>query len=306
MTLEMNRGAAWICVAAGALLQALLLGAALRRRGLLRAANCWILLLPAALGLGLARGGFEALQAGDRFSDFRWCYTLGLAGMACGTALAARIAGGKPMDLLDENAFGICLAMAFARGAQRWMGEAGIGPILEQFHLFTMVNDWEEPVLATWAVEAAACLLAAGAVLAAGRRKPRHSGGSFWLAVFFLLIPQILIEQFRSGAYLRFEMMRLEQALFALFALAGIADLCAQVSRGAEKGRAGIWWPVPAFLACCGAIAFLQFVLDGKLAEWPAELCWALYAAMIAGMLAIAWAAVRRADQRGNGKDACV
>jgi len=299
MTLEMHEAAAWLCFAAGALIHAGMLGRSLKKAGGIGNGAAWkwaLLLLPAAMGLGLARGGFEVLQPGDSFSSFRWCYTLGLAGMAAGTALAARLCGADALRALDETAPGLCLAMAFARGAQRWLGEAGIGPILEENNLLTMVNDWEEPVLATWAVEALACLAAAAIVWAAGKRKPRARGGSFLLAVFFLLIPQILTEQFRSGAYLRYEMMRLEQALFAIFTLAGILAMCVRTARGKRAGFWKTWWPGIAFVACCGAVAVIQFMLDGKLMECPAAICWTMYALTVAGMLAIAVFSVRRAD----------
>ncbi len=303
MKLEMNPGAAWACLAVGMLLCVLPLVRSLKKAGRLCAKNAWALVLPAALGLIAARGGFELLQMGDAFSSFRWCYTAGLAGMACGTVLAARVCGADGWTALDESAPGLCLGMALARAAQRWMGEAGIGPILEKPNLLSMVNDWEEPVLATWAVEALACLAAAGIVAAAGRRQPRRRGGSFWLAVFLMLIPQILTEQFRSGAYLRFEMMRLEQARFALLTLGGILWLCGGTRRNGEDGFLRTWWPGPAFVACCGVVAALQFMLDGKLMEWPAWLCWTLYAMTIGIMLLISVYSVRRADRGAGGKD---
>ena len=143
---------AWICLLAGALIQGFFLLRSLRGQGKGGMKSLWLPILPVGLGLGLARGGFELLQAEESLAAFRWCYTLGLAGLVGGTALAARLAGAGMARTLDECAAGFCLTMAFARLAQRWLGETGMGPILDAPNLFTMVNEWEEPVLSTWLI----------------------------------------------------------------------------------------------------------------------------------------------------------
>ena len=102
-----------------------------------------------------------------------------------------------------------------------------MGPILDAPGFWAMMNDWDEPVLAVWMIETGICLLAAAAAAWLARRKGRRPGSAFAGATF-LMIPQILAEQFRSGEYLRFMMMRLEQALFALLAPGGaVIWLCA-------------------------------------------------------------------------------
>ena len=297
MPMKMNSGAAWACAGAAAILAAAGLYTALKRLGKFRPRLCWTLLLPGILGLGLARAGFELLQWDEPYAAFRWCYTMGFFGMTLGAAVAARAADASAAETLDGCAAAFCLAMAVGRLAQRWLGEAGMGPILDEGGWFTMLNDWDEPVLSAWLVETICCLAAAGATLAAGRRKPALPGGTFCLAVFFLMAPSVLTEQFRSGAYLRFMMMRLEQALYALGMLHALFWLGRRIGRLNPSAGIRAYAPCGIFLILCGGIALIQFILDGKIASWPPALCWALYGGMIAGMLGLGIWTCRRADQ---------
>ena len=303
MRMEMNLPAAWALLLAGEVIYAAALAFRLRKQGALRTRTAWSLLLPAALGLALSRGGFELLQIGEGYAgggwSFRWCYSLGLAGMIGGTALCARISRTGAAKTLDGCAAALCLAMALARCAQRWLGETGIGPILDEPGIMTMLNDWDEPVLATWMIETIACLIAAGCVLAASRRSPRRDGGTLCLAIFAMLIPQILIEQYRSGFYLRFMMMRLEQALFAVFALAALIRLCAAIRRAEGIPTMRAFGPVWLFIGMAGVIAAVQFILDGKLIRIPTEIAWMIYMLMIDRMLSLCVRCVRRADRAG-------
>ena len=295
MPMKTQPAAAWLCAGAGLLIQMILLALTLRKREGFRGIRLLALLLPPALALGLARGGFALLQWEEGFADFRWCFTTGLLGLALGTALAARTAGAKSSEVLDENAVGICLAMAAARLSQRWLGETGIGPILDGPGLFAMISEWDEPILAAWLIETLICLAAALAVRLAGRKR---KDGRFCLALFCLLIPQILAEQFRSGAYLRYRMMRLEQALYFAVVLCATVYLCRR-ARGGLKAYA----PVLAEILTAAGIAVTQFLLDGKIAEVPAALSWTLYGIFIAGMLAaavIAWIRAEKPETEGN------
>ena len=302
MRIVMIPGAAWACVAAGGLTLAVFLWRSLSRQGRMRIGAAWTLLLPALMGLGLARAGFEALQALEEYGafqwTFRWCYTAGLAGISLGVWLAARRSGASPGKTLDAMAPAICLAMAFCRGSQAFLGETGIGPILDHSRPWTVLNDWEEPVLATWMLETVWCLLCAAAAAALQRRQPQRAGNTFWMAACALLIPQILLEQFRSGAYLRFMMMRLEQVLYLAWALAAV--FLAEKRRARRLGRKGpgAYPGVFALLALAAGIALCQFMLDGKvLPSWPKGIGWGLYGAMILGMGAVC-ARILRQDDR--------
>ena len=295
MRLIINETAAWICVLLGAGIQTAALAWRLKEQNRLKAARAWALLLPAAAGLLAAKGGFEALQTQESYAQFRWCYTCGLLGMMAGTALCARISGVSPLRTLDGTAVSLCAAMAAARLAQRWLGETGMGPILDSPGLFAMVNDWDEPVLATFLIEVLVCLLAGLGTWIWKRRKERAEGNSLCLALLLMMIPQILTEQFRSGEYLRFMMMRLEQALYALVSLGTLIYLCRKAAVLRLRGWKS-WLPAAVFTALAGVIALVQFMLDGKVADCPAEICWTLYALAIAGMLAAGWAAVHGAE----------
>ena len=298
MPLVTNLPAAWICVLAGTVLLTAVLALSLKRQGRLTGRTAAVCLLPAVLGLLLAKGGYVLLQWEDNYASFPWCFSTGLLGLTAGTALAARLAGGSIADTLDDCAAALCLAMACARLSQRWLGLTGIGPILDETGFYAMINDWEEPVLATWMIETAACLAAAGITALRGRKKEgRVPGGSLCLALFLLMIPQILTEQFRSGAYLSFMMMRLEQVLFALIALGALLYLCAVLRRKNAMRLPGVILTLAAFFLMLGFIALLQFILDGKVADWPAGLCWGLYGLTIAGVLGLCIGILRWADR---------
>lgn len=298
--MENNPAAAWICAAAGIILHWAALARSLGKRGKLTPGTAVCLLLPGMLGLLFARCGFTLLGWDSEYASFRWCYTTGLLGLAAGTALAARAAGVKALPVLDETAAAACLCMAAARLSQRWLGETGMGPILENEGILTMLSEWEEPVLAVWAIETGICLLAAAAAAVMNRRRPRAAGGTFCAVVHFLMNPQILAEQFRSGEYLKFMMMRLEQALFALAGLGTLIWLCEKYRRTAGRPGPAAYAPAAGYLACAGIIAFAEFTLDGKLAEIPAAASWTLFGAAAAGMTVLALYAVRRLDRKAG------
>ena len=119
MPLVTNLPAAWICLLAGAALLTAALARSLKRQGRLTGRTAAVCLLPAALGLLLARGGYALLQWEDNYTSFHWCFSTGLLGLTAGTALAARLAGGRIADTLDNCATALCLVMACARLSQR-------------------------------------------------------------------------------------------------------------------------------------------------------------------------------------------
>ncbi len=301
MTILENHGAAWACTAAGLLLYTAWLCRCLGKGGHLKAGKAWCLLLPAALGLLCAKGGYLLLQWEETLSAFQWCYTTGLLGLIAGTALAARLCGADPLKTLDETAAAACLCMAAARLAQRWLGESGLGPILDSEGFLTMVNDWEEPVLATWMIETFLCLLAGGATALWRRRLPRAVGGTCAGMVHFLLDPQILAEYFRSGDYLRFMMMKLEQAVFAVTGLAVLILLGIRLRRTKPVKALNAFAPAIGYTALAGMIALAEFLLDGKLVDaFPAPISWSMFGMSVAGMIALAVWAVRRVDKAEN------
>lgn len=303
MPMVYQPAAAWICVAAGILLHAGWLSVCLKRRGSKAGFHGLELLLPGALAILCAKGGYELLQTGESYAMFRWCYTTGLVGLSIGTGLAARFRGAKAAEILDGTATAVCLAMALARLSQRWLGETGMGPILDSEGFWTMINDWDEPVLATWLLEAGMCLLAAGATKLWHRRSPRAAGGTFCGMIHFLLDPQILLEQFRSGDFMRFMMMRLEQVLFALFSLGVLIWMAVRIRK--TQAGVGAWIPAAVYLMMVGVIALAEFLLDGKIMDgFPKTAAWAMFIMALAGMIAMAVLAVRRADKTAENREA--
>ena len=282
-----NPAAVWICVIFGLAVHALVMNELLRdaqESGHRRAAA----VLPALLGLVCAKVGYLLLQGAGTPSAFRWCFTTGIVGMLLGTGLAARMTGMDTIRVQDRAAPALCAAAALARLSQRWLGEVGAGPWLEEGSFFcrapfALVNDWGEAVLAIYLPEALAALI--GSVLclrresAAGRKgiPSEPPGGSIAVAAAFLTVPQILLEQLRSGHFMHWRMMRAEQAVCALTALAVLLYVFVKREGGFRAGLRSAAGPAAAFLGCCILIAVTQFVLDGKLFFLPVPVCWTVY-----------------------------
>ena len=90
MQLETNPTFAWICVLLGAAALLISLTHSLKKQRCSVGQTAAVSLIPAALGLLFARGGYALLQWEDNYASFHWCFSTGLLGMAAGTALAAR------------------------------------------------------------------------------------------------------------------------------------------------------------------------------------------------------------------------
>lgn len=292
MPLVQNDWAMLACALAAAAAEGLLVWLALRKAGVAALPRTLAALLPGLYLFIFAKAGYELLQFGEPVSLFRWCFTAGLLGLIAGSWHAARLCRIPAMPLLDRTAPGLCLAMALLRLGQRWLGEVGFGPLLEEGSLlcrppFVMMNDWDEPMLAIWLLEMLAALIALGLTVLSVRKQKGAPGVSLCRAVFLLTIPQLLLEQFRSGHFMRFRMMRLEQAVLALAALAALCCLCAAIARRKPGRRWAAFWPAAVFVLLAAVIAVIQFVLDGKLFELPDAASWTIYVLAVLGMLGL-------------------
>ncbi len=254
------------------------------------------LLLPPVCSLLLARGGYALLQGEEILVRFPWCFTTGLLGLLLGDYLAAKAAGYVSAELMDAGAPGLGIAMAFARMGQRWLGETGAGPFLEQDSILNqkmliLINEWDEPVLAIFLFEALYALLAGVLTWGIFRHRKGNPGTAAAWALCAVTIPQILLEQFRTGQYLQWRMVRLEQVVCAAAALGAVIVLC--IRRRENEGLMR-WMPAALFLALTALNAAAQFILDGKLAAWPESVGWLLFVLSVAGLLAVSlWAALR-------------
>ena len=300
----------WICVAVGMLAHGVFLFRGITDRPMLKRWFGLPLLLPAGGGLALARLGYLLLQPGENMSTFHWCFTTGLYGMILGTAVSAWMIGMPARQLLDRTAPGLCLAMAAARLGQRWLGEVGFGPWLEEdswmsrSHL-AMRNEWGEAVTGIFWMEAFTALMAALAALWVLRKMrawkipsdPRTdpmTGSGAALSVSLLVIPQIFWEQLRTGHCMYWWMVRSEQILCAIPVLLALVFLCQSYRREIRTTLAEAWWPLGMFVLLAAVIVVTEFVLDGKWMTWPEPVCWLVYLAAIIGLLALVEFCTRR------------
>jgi len=297
-------GAMWICVAVGMLMHGVLLLRATRSRPGLKRWFGLPLLMPAGFGIALARLGYFLLQPGEDMSSFDWCFTTGLYGMLAGTAVSAWMTGMPALHLMDRTAPGFCLAMAAARLGQRWLGEVGFGPWLDEDSWMSrsslvMRNEWGEPVAGIFWAEAFTAVLAAMVSLWLLRRMkawriPTNvrenplTGSVAALSVSLLLIPQIFWEQLRTGYCLYWRMVRAEQVLCVVPVLLALIFLCRAYRREIRTRVTEAWWPVAAFIVLAGVIVVTEFVLDGKWMSWPEPVSWLVYLSAICAMIALA------------------
>ena len=293
--------AAWLFVLAGMAIHAVLLRRSLSRMGAAGARCRLALLLPGGCALLLAKAGYTLVPSDGMQSPFPWCFTTGLMGLTLGTWLAACWTKRSAWTALDETAAGLCGAMCLARLGQRWLGETGVGPYLEPDVLlarlpFFLKDAWQEPLLAVFLLEALAAAAALGLTCALARRDA-VPGVKVSRALTLLTVPQILLEQFRNGWYLRWRMLRVEQVFCALLALVVLWTLCARLKAAGTSGNR-VYWPILAFLALAVGVAALQLALDGKLIVLPVAVCWMLYALALLGMIGLEEYAARRLTAR--------
>lgn len=257
--------------------------------------------IPSACAVLLSRAGYELLQDSGMKGDFRWCFTLGLAGLLLGTCLTARLTGHEISRVSDRLAPVMCLCMAVARLSQRWLGITGAGPVMQEGFPLVLMNEWGEPLLALFLAEALAALLGAAAT-----RLPEITGKTSapWTptarGLTFLLIPQILLEQLRTGQTMRWGMVRAEQPLCALFAFVVLLLLSRQL-RIRGKSLLSSWTSAGVFLLLTGGVVWIEFVLDGKAAELPEPVAWSVFSVIILAMMAVILINCGRLD-RSAGK----
>lgn len=303
MAFAFDETLAWICAASGmALFTAAILTFLIREK--VRPVEAPAALLPAAFCLSTAWGGYALLQPAQSLALFRMCYTAGYLGLILGTALCAILCGTRSLTLLDRAAPWSCLAMALARFAQRWLMETGAGKgidtdsFLAKIPFLILTDEWGEALLAVFVLETVCALLA---MICSFRFRIKHCcqpGACFCLTAAVLLLPQILLEQFRSGHFMSWRLLRLEQVVIAVAILALLAVLCFRYQKQSGASVPAAWYPVPCFLLLLGVIAAMQFIMDGKLFELPVSVVWVLYVLSVAVLIATAVFAVRRLYSR--------
>lgn len=253
--------------------------------------------LPAACAVLFSRCGYALLQFDEMNSDFRWCFSLGLAGLLLGTCLTAKILGMDAPRLSDRLSPLMCLCMAATRLSQRWLGVTGIGPVMPDGFPFVLMNEWGEPLLALFLAETLAALLgAAAACLPRVMGRKTAPGTDTARGLSFLLIPQIFFERLRTGQSMRWGMIRVEQLLCAVFALLVLLYLCRKLQSSGLRPLT-VWQTMGLFSVLTGGIVWLEFVLDGKAAELPERVSWLLYGVTVLLMLAVSLINCHRLDK---------
>ncbi len=203
----------------------------------------------------------------------------GAAGVCFGVALSARCLGRSPLDILNRFAPWGLLLGALIRFGEFFLDRLGIGPYLMDESLcffplgisFSYGDDWMEWYLAVFMLEGIALLAVAAA---SGLLMKEHR---FIRSVFWMCLPQILLENLRLGSFMWFFCIRVEQlacmlAMFIILIFYGIRS----------KGQPRRFLAAGISLICAGLFIVCEFAMEGKI--WALrylnqEACYALMAA---------------------------
>ena len=265
-------------------------------RGAARTA-LWTCLLSGLLGAGCARLGYVLL----RIDIFPWgnplravtewdvntlSYYGGAAGVALGAALAAGSTGKPVKEALGLFAPAGALLAALARFGEGFLGMLGVGMYLEDgfFPLavrFTWDGEWFESYLAVFVLEGVFSLAACALSLV-----HRKDSDRFRRTVFYLCLPQILLESLRMQS-ISWLFVRAEQ-LTCFLICEGILVALALQSGRRGPGR----WTAPVIgLAVCAVVIVGEFALDGKISLGERDIPpLAIYGVEALGLAAMAWA----------------
>ena len=273
--METETGKFWLWLAGSFLLIFLLFGAADRKgegQRARRTAECLALgalgaLLGAKLVYYICQLDFM-IAAGWRESLFRldpeeMSFYGGAAGLCLGVALSAR--GREPVALLNRFApWGLALG-ALVRFGEGFLGMLGVGPYLEEEALcffplavgFSYGDDWTEWYLAVYVLEGISLLIVA-AISRWGLKEHR-----FLRSVFWCCLPQILLENLRSGSFMWFFCIRVEQlacmvAMFVILVMYGV-----RARNRVPAARAFL--PAAVALLCAGLFIVCEFAMEGKI-----------------------------------------
>ena len=261
----------------------------------------WAFLLGTVLGLLGAKAAYYLCQIDFMIAE-GWLDSLltlnpeglsffgGAAGVCFGVALAARRCGLRPVELLNRFVpYGLVLG-ALARFGEAFLGMLGIGLYLEDEALcffplamgFSYGPDWTEWYLAVFTLEGIALLT----VAAFSRWKLKEH--RFLRSVFWMCLPQILLENLRLGSFMWFFCIRVEQlacmlAMFAILILYGVRS----------KGQPRRFLPAGIAVLCAGLFIVCEFAMEGKIVFLRFLDLAACYALMAAGQAVLGVTEIR-------------
>lgn len=219
-------------------------------------------------------------------------YYGGVAGVVFAVFLSAKICGLKARPVLNSFAPWGALLAAVARFAEYFLFPTGTGAVLDDPLPFpiavTIVYSeyYSESLLAVFMYEGVMSLVAF--VLSLVHRDEYRR---LLRTLFYLCLPQILLESLRSEA-INMLFIHLEQLVCYIF-LEGVL-----VWYALAKNRKSFssWIPALVGLAVCGLVIACEFAVDGKIHLGDSRIPeWIIYSVMACGL-----AAVAAAEHRGN------
>lgn len=268
-----------------------------------------------ALGIALAR----ALYCAVNWNDFAYNYEnpmlifrffdggLSMAGLIAGLVLAAAVTAklvkvrfAKLMDVLAVP-FGL-LIWALRAGEQ--YTELGVGAAVEE-GFFTTHMPWlfvesrmgvmVDYRLKVWQYEVIMAIVLFVAAVVCYRRLRDHAGDTAIVVFSLYGASQILLESMRDDGHMLIIFLRVGQLAAFLMPLICCGILSRRVK---DKKAVVIAWIVMAF--CVGAVAALEFSLDGRLTFGNPTLArdWSLMAAACAGLFAAPCMLLRKARRQ--------
>ena len=238
----------------------------------------------------IIRQGFAAYWLSLRTEEMS--YYGGVAGVVFAVFLSAKICGVKARPVLNSFAPWGALLAAAARFAEYFLFPAGTGALLDDPLPFPIAISivyseyYSESVLAVFFFEGLMSLVAFVLSLV-HRTEPRR----LLRTLFYLCLPQILLESLRSEA-INLLFIHLEQLVCYLF-LEGVL-----VWYALAKNRRSFssWIPALAGLVVCGLVIACEFAVDGKIHIGDARIPeWIIYSVMACGLAALA-----AAEHMGN------
>ena len=249
------------------------------------------LLLGTAAGLLFAHGAYwmfhpqAILESGWTLITFHveeMSYYGGMAGVCVGVWLAARILGVSGKAAMRLFAPIGCFLAAMSRFGEGFLGMYGVGRYLEESFFpvavrFTWDGEWFEYYLAVFLYEGLFSLTACELSL-----KHREEKDRFVRTLFYLLLPQILLESLRIQS-ITWLFVRVEQLLCFLVCEGICVSLIFRI-RDQGIGKA-----VPALtgLFVAGLTVAGEFALDGKIGLGDSDIPPAVIYAVIVLALAV-------------------
>lgn len=271
------------------------------------------LVLAAVFGTVLARTGFALLTQELDFEydgvgalaqllEFEYnnvSFFCGAVGVCLGVLLANRITRrGSAVAGMDAFApFGALLAALFRMG-EIFFGSWGAGRKLETDSLaffpfavrITGAGSKEYWMWAVFVLSAVFALLCAALAFFRLRGRGRN-GYCFSVTLFFLALSQVLCESLRNRGIL-WLFVHAEQLLCAVVLL--VLLLFWTLRSGLPLKALRTWIPLLVFAVCVGLLVVTEFVLGGKLFDFPREGSYAFMCVLLAVISAVGMKAARR------------